>query len=50
VTAEATTVLFADEAPLPGGPGYLSDHLGLSARLRLMTPERPPPTAERPGR
>jgi Endonuclease/Exonuclease/phosphatase family len=35
VRAEAATVLFADPAELPGGPGYVSDHLGLSARLRI---------------
>ena len=31
--AEAATVLFAGKMPLPGGPGYVSDHLGLCARL-----------------
>ena len=33
VKAEAGTVLFAGKEPLPGGPGYVSDHLGLRARL-----------------
>ena len=31
--AETATVLFAGKTPLPGGPGYLSDHLGLCAKL-----------------
>jgi endonuclease/exonuclease/phosphatase (EEP) superfamily protein YafD len=35
VKAEAATVVFADKEPLPGGPGYISDHLGLRARLVL---------------
>ena len=35
VRAEAATVLFAGKEPLPSGPGYVSDHLGLSARLSL---------------
>jgi sphingomyelin phosphodiesterase 2 len=38
VTAEAATVLFAGKVPLPGGPGYVSDHLGLCARLSLAPP------------
>jgi endonuclease/exonuclease/phosphatase family metal-dependent hydrolase len=42
ITAEATGLLFAEKASLPGGPGYVSDHLGLSARLSL-----PPPHDER---
>jgi sphingomyelin phosphodiesterase 2 len=33
VKAQAGTVLFAGKEPLPGGPGYVSDHLGLCARL-----------------
>ena len=33
VRAEAATVLFAGKVPLPDGPGYVSDHLGLCARL-----------------
>ena len=32
---ESASVLFADEQTLPGGPGYVSDHLGLSARMSL---------------
>lgn len=35
VHAEAATVLFAGMTEMPGGPGYVSDHLGLSARLRI---------------
>jgi endonuclease/exonuclease/phosphatase family metal-dependent hydrolase len=38
VKAEAATVLFAGEVPMPGGPGYVSDHLGLYARLLLAPP------------
>jgi sphingomyelin phosphodiesterase 2 len=37
VKAEAGTVLFAGKKPLPGGPGYVSDHLGLCARLLLAS-------------
>ncbi|HEX6527586.1 MAG TPA: endonuclease/exonuclease/phosphatase family protein [Streptosporangiaceae bacterium] len=33
VKAESAAVLFTGKAPLPGGPGYLSDHLGLCATL-----------------
>jgi len=36
VKAEAASVVFADKEPLPGGPGYVSDHLGLRASLVLM--------------
>ena len=35
VKAEAATVMFTGKAPLPGGPGYVSDHIGLCARLCL---------------
>ena len=35
VKAEAATLLFTEKVALPGGPGYASDHLGLSARLLL---------------
>jgi endonuclease/exonuclease/phosphatase family metal-dependent hydrolase len=35
VKAEAMTVLFTGKEPLPGGPGYVSDHIGLCARLLL---------------
>jgi sphingomyelin phosphodiesterase 2 len=38
VKAEAATVLFAGMEPLPGGPGHVSDHVGLRARLLLTTP------------
>ena len=33
VKAEAATVVFAGKEPLLGDPGYVSDHLGLYARL-----------------
>lgn len=33
VRADAATVVFADDEALPGGRGYVSDHLGLRARL-----------------
>lgn len=36
VKAEAAAVVFADAVPLPGGPGHLSDHVGLRARLLLV--------------
>ena len=42
VEAEAATVVFAGKEPLPGGPGYVSDHVGLRAGLVLS----PPPVAE----
>jgi hypothetical protein len=35
VKAESATVAFAAKEPLPGGPGYVSDHLGLRASLVL---------------
>ena len=35
VKVETATVLFRDKVPLPGGPGYVSDHVGLRARLLL---------------
>jgi sphingomyelin phosphodiesterase 2 len=38
VKAEAATVVFAGQEPLPGGPGYVSDHIGLRARLILAPP------------
>jgi hypothetical protein len=38
VKAEAATVVFAAKEPLPGGPGYVSDHLGLRASLVLAPP------------
>jgi sphingomyelin phosphodiesterase 2 len=38
VRAEAAMVLFAGLTEMPGGPGYVSDHLGLSARLRVTPP------------
>lgn len=36
VSAETAAVTFAGPVPLPGGPGYVSDHLGLRASLRLL--------------
>ena len=33
VRAEAATLLYEGKVALPGGPGYVSDHIGLSARL-----------------
>ena len=38
VKAEAATVVFAGKEPLPGGPGYVSDHVGLRASLILAPP------------
>jgi hypothetical protein len=35
VRAEAATVMFAGKEPMRGGPGYVSDHPGLRARLAL---------------
>jgi sphingomyelin phosphodiesterase 2 len=35
VTAESATVVFAGKEPLPGGPAYVSDHIGLRASLFL---------------
>lgn len=35
VAAEAAEVMFARKKALPGGPGYVSDHIGLCARLFL---------------
>jgi endonuclease/exonuclease/phosphatase family metal-dependent hydrolase len=35
VTAEATAVLFPGVTDLRGGPGFVSDHVGLAARLRI---------------
>ncbi len=40
VKAESAAVLFVGEALLPGGPGYLSDHVGLRASL-FLAPSRP---------
>lgn len=38
VKAEAATLVFAGKEPLPGGPGYVSDHVGLRASLLLAPP------------
>lgn len=38
IKSEAATVVFTGKEPLPGEPGYLSDHLGLCARLFLTAP------------
>jgi sphingomyelin phosphodiesterase 2 len=35
VKAEAAGLLFPEKVALPGGPGYVSDHVGLSASLLL---------------
>jgi endonuclease/exonuclease/phosphatase family metal-dependent hydrolase len=35
VKAESASMVFVDKEPLPGGPGYVSDHLGLRASLFL---------------
>ncbi|MFG1911592.1 endonuclease/exonuclease/phosphatase family protein [Kribbella sp. NPDC048928] len=35
IDVDHTDLLFTDKRPLPGGPGYLSDHIGLQARLRI---------------
>jgi endonuclease/exonuclease/phosphatase family metal-dependent hydrolase len=40
VKVEAVTVLYEGKVALPGGPGYVSDHVGLSARL-LVPPASP---------
>jgi endonuclease/exonuclease/phosphatase family metal-dependent hydrolase len=42
VKAESSGVLFAGKVALPGGPGYPSDHIGLSADLFLTPPARLP--------
>lgn len=33
VKVEATTLLFADKVALPGGPSFVSDHIGLAATV-----------------
>jgi endonuclease/exonuclease/phosphatase family metal-dependent hydrolase len=38
VKAEGATLVFAAMEPLPGGPGYVSDHIGLRASLFLTPP------------
>jgi hypothetical protein len=38
VKAEGATLVFAAMEPLPGGPGYVSDHVGLCASLFLTPP------------
>jgi endonuclease/exonuclease/phosphatase family metal-dependent hydrolase len=40
IRTEAATVVFADKEPLPGGPGYVSDHVGLRAGLVMEGAER----------
>jgi endonuclease/exonuclease/phosphatase family metal-dependent hydrolase len=35
ITVEATELTFTGELPMPGGKGYLSDHLGLKARVAV---------------
>ena len=36
VKAESAGLLFAGQAALPGGPGYVSDHIGLHANLQVQ--------------
>lgn len=38
VKAESAAVVFVGEEMLPGGPGYVSDHVGLRASLFLAPP------------
>jgi len=38
VKAEDATVVLAGKAPLSDGLGYVSDHIGLRARLRVLPP------------
>lgn len=38
--ATAATMLFQDKEPLPGGPGWVSDHIGLRATLFLGLSQR----------
>ncbi|MET7276841.1 endonuclease/exonuclease/phosphatase family protein [Kribbella sp. NPDC005582] len=35
ITVETAHLTFTDQQPMPNGPGYLTDHLGLQARLTL---------------
>ncbi|TCO34213.1 hypothetical protein EV652_102278 [Kribbella steppae] len=35
ITVEAAELTFTGELPMPGGPGYLSDHLGLQVRVKF---------------
>jgi endonuclease/exonuclease/phosphatase family metal-dependent hydrolase len=37
IKAESATVVFAGKEHLPGGPGYVSDHIGLRASLFLTS-------------
>jgi hypothetical protein len=36
IKASSAEVLFAGEQELRGGPGHVSDHVGLCARLHLL--------------
>lgn len=38
VSASSAEVLFTGRQELRGGPGHVSDHVGLSARMRLLDP------------
>jgi sphingomyelin phosphodiesterase 2 len=38
IKAETAGTMFAGKEPLPGGPGYVSDHLGLRASLSVPSP------------
>jgi sphingomyelin phosphodiesterase 2 len=49
IRTEAATLLFPSKVPLPGGPGYVSDHVGLCARLFLL-PSAAIGPATAPGR
>lgn len=42
VKAEAAGMVFTGKEPLPGGPGYVSDHVGLRASL-FLAPSWPAP-------
>jgi hypothetical protein len=35
ITVEATELTFTDKLPMPGGPAYPSDHLGLLAQIAI---------------
>jgi endonuclease/exonuclease/phosphatase family metal-dependent hydrolase len=37
INAEAAALVFAGKEPMPGGPGYVSDHIGLRASLVIKT-------------
>jgi sphingomyelin phosphodiesterase 2 len=41
VKAESAGLLFAGQAALPGGPGHVSDHIGLHASLHMRADDSP---------